>query len=666
MPGILGIVGKHPPQEMRDMVQEMAIPMVFAKGQEPKGFVCGGFAGAVVDHDAAMSFLKRAWASRDGVLLLMEGEVFPEASEVPAALASPHPTIQRADYCLERYLQEGPGFALRLNGSFALAVFDGRDGKTHLFTDRLGTVPLFWWAEQAEFAFATSVRSVLLRRDDIGRRYSPEAVAELMVFERVFDARTLFSDIHRLPPGTHAIWSGSRLETRAYWTLPTEKGSEDRVTLDDAARDLCDRLRHSTARRCADRAPSMALISGGLDSRLLLACSPEHVQAGTFSNEGQAPSIETRLALEVSRALGRQHVLLHRHADHYADVAEAAPEVSEGLWTFASCHALGLHEQMAKAGVQAFLTGNYWDTLFKGYYLVPTEIDPIYKDEPVPLQARRLARHLANTPVLHRITHQDLLMLALSDEMKDCAAAAKERIIRTMTPFYSPRTTPEDFAEVAVFSQVEFDTAMGFQRSLRVRFVDRSPTFDNSLVDFACQTPIRLKKDGAIIRRALRLTHPQLGRILDANNGLPAGLASPWLDLAVGAKRRVRRTAAWFSRFSRTLTNWRTPPVGTGVCRQDCSWHDINALLVFSEKYRSLVTTTLHSLPDAMFDKPMIQRLLDDELSGRLPRFNKLFELILTFGLFDRQWGPGTNRKARGGTTPAMTFTEISATSKTP
>ena len=115
----------------------------------------------------------------------MDGEVFPDASDVPHELVGNSPTIQRADYCLHLYLQHGPSFVRALNGTFAIAIIDSRDRSIHLYTDRFGHHLLFLWMKGHECAFASSVRSLLAFRADIGREYDRRGVAELIAFERV-------------------------------------------------------------------------------------------------------------------------------------------------------------------------------------------------------------------------------------------------------------------------------------------------------------------------------------------------------------------------------------------------------------------------------------------------------------------------------------------------
>jgi hypothetical protein len=152
-----------------------------------------------------------------------------------------------------------------------------------------------------------------------------------------------------------------------------------------------------------------------------------------------------------------------------------------------------------------------------------------------------------------------------------------------------------------------------------------------------------LKTDGQILRRALRYAHPRLAWIPDANNGLPAGLSAPWLRAATWTIQAPRNLARRLSASSRVLARLRTSP-GSQIFTPGQSWHDINALLKHNDRYRSMVQTAIRDLDEDMFAKPMIAHLLSDDLNRQSPRLNKLFEMILTFGLFDKKWGPSAPR----------------------
>jgi asparagine synthetase B (glutamine-hydrolysing) len=645
MPGILGIIRPQSFQpEIAATLDRMAEPLRYAPDQTVQHFQRGRFAGSVVDYGPRFGFLKSAAAERDGVLLLMDGEVFPDASEVPHELQGDSPTVQRAEYCLHLYLERGPQFVRSLNGTFTIAVYDRRDHTIHLYNDRFGSAPLFIWTGDRQCVFASSQRSLLCYRDHIGRQYDRDAIAELVVFERVLGEKTLFTDIRRLVPASHAIWNAEGLRIEKYWCISCEEDVGTMKNWRDAAVEVNRRLDRSLRKRQADGAKAAALVSGGIDSRLLLHFCSRETLALTFSNRNFPLSIETRLAARAAHVLGKEHVIVDRESDHYAMVAELAVDVIESQMVFASSHSLGLHQQMLQTGIQIVLTGNWFDTFFKGMYSAGDVVENGYPDEPRLLRRRRLARRLADSQIVRRLRHLDLMMLALTDDMKERAAVAKERAIQTLIMLGADADNLEACAEGFTVLDLQACPPIAFARGLRTCFPDRSPTYDNDLQLLAMSIPVQWKTDGRIVRRALQLANPRVAHIIDANTGLPAGLCPPWNRVFGAIRQSMRNTAKQLARYSRCIASLRPPAAGCTIFCQNSSWHDRDGLLKLSERYRSMVENAVEGLDETIFDKDIMRELLRDDFNASAPRLAKLWEAILTFQLFDNKWGPATKR----------------------
>jgi len=657
MPGILGIISsKQLGREQETKLAAMAYPLVFFPEQEVEWFRHEWYSAGTVGYGKSFLFLKKSSAYKEGVLLIMDGEVFPDAADVPHELATSAPTIQRAEYCLHLYLQYGPQFVGRLNGNFVIAIFDNRNRMVHLYNDRFGSEPLYIWTGEDELAFATSQRSLLKYREDIGLKYDRDALAELIVFEKVLGNKTLFQDISRMVSASHAIWDGKQLRVEKYWRLNIGGKAEELNNWKDAGIELNERLEKSITKRLADSAKATALISGGIDSRLLLSHCPTSTIAVTFSNRNSPPSIERHLAGKIAKILGHEFILIDREIDHYATVAELAVDVNEGQMTFMGYHSLGLHQQMLDFGIQVVLTAHWWDTLFKSKYSVGHINEYVYPDEPDVLKSRRVAWYLSNSGVIRKLRHQNLAMLALSNEMKNRAAVVKERVITEFSLLLSEDVECWNLAEYYTLSDFQSRAGIGFQRGLRMCFLDRSPAYDNDLLTFGASIPVDWKRDGRIVRWALKIANPKLAWINDANTGLPAGLCPPWNRVLGSARKAVRDIARGLSRYSKIIASYRQPYT---IFSQHSSWHNINEMLRSCKRYRSMVESTVEQLDERIFDKNMIVELLHDDLSVAMPRFHKLFEIVLTFGLFDKKWGPSANRNAVSGEIANMKIVDL-------
>ncbi|NLX13666.1 MAG: hypothetical protein GXY44_08445 [Phycisphaerales bacterium] len=639
MPGILGIIRPEPFEpDITSILDRMAEPLRYAPDQTVQHFEKGRFAGSVVDYGPGFGFLKPAAAERDGVLLLMDGEVFPDAGEVPHELVGTCPTIQRADYCLHLYLEHGPPFISYLDGTFAIAVVDSRDRKVHLYTDRFCSRPLYVWTKASTTAFGTSVRSLLLMSNDIGGEYDRQALAELVVFERVFGNRTLFTDIQRLPAAAQAIWDGQALVIQQYLN-PLRAPSDVRYrSWHEASDDLSYRLRNAIQRRTADGARTATFISGGIDSRLVLALSPPHIEAVTFAN-ANCFCRETSTALTIARALNRPCLLLERKSDYYALHAQRMADICEGLVVFGGAHTVGINPAMWQTGIRVVMTAMFFDSAFKGFFGTETTPRSIYDTPPEEFMCRRDARLLADSSLVRRADRYDLAILVLADEMKNIASVARERRVRWLATLRQQLGSIAELKDKSCFAELQSAGGfVGFLYGIRMHFVDRSPVYDNDVVQLALNVPHAWKLKGRLVRRAIMKTSRKLGWIQDNNFGIPAGLCSPWHEMATFGNRYV--AGGWRHLRRKFYAAQEPSSVFTSG-----AWHNLNAALRCSNLYRKLVEDSIEVLPTEMFDVHMVRALMKHDLLGKEPQMSALWVVLITFALFHKAWGPGGSRR---------------------
>jgi hypothetical protein len=111
----------------------------------------------------------------------------------------------------------------------------------------------------------------------------------------------------------------------------------------------------------------------------------------------------------------------------------------------------------------------------------------------------------------------------------------------------------------------------------------------------------------------------------------------------------MRDTARCISRLPKITPGPRQSEKDSTIFLENSSWHNMNGLLRFSQKYRSMVESTVNQLDETFFDKKLVTELLNHDLNSANPRLSRLWEMILTFGLFDRKYGPNANRNALPG-----------------
>src|SRR6185437_12516493 len=163
------------------------------------------------------------------------------------------------------YEESGPRFVERLEGMFALALWDGPRERLVLARDRLGKKPLLWTRlPDGTLAFASELKA-LLRLPDVQRDVDLEAIDAYLALQYVPGDRTALSGIHKLPPGNVLIAEGESERIEPYWRLrPAEPSTRDEEWLERVQATV----RAAVTKRLVADVPLGALLSGGIDSSI--------------------------------------------------------------------------------------------------------------------------------------------------------------------------------------------------------------------------------------------------------------------------------------------------------------------------------------------------------------------------------------------------------------
>jgi hypothetical protein len=259
---------------LRDVTAGMAASLRVDEGQRIGVWTSPGVAIGVIEPPALPDDTddRAPAASADGRFLLwMAGEAYvSEDAALPLenAAASRRPAFRRA--LLDRWLHAGVDVVRRLDGEYQIAVWDARDRVLTLINDRFGGLAWYWAQSPLGFAFAGGVRGVLMAP---GVRRDPDldALREAATFGgfRLAD-RTNVTSVRMVAGATvQTIRAGTRATSR-YWTW-TDIPAQPARDMRDLIPEVHARWQHAVARRLTDRARYGQTLSGGLDSRAILA-----------------------------------------------------------------------------------------------------------------------------------------------------------------------------------------------------------------------------------------------------------------------------------------------------------------------------------------------------------------------------------------------------------
>ena len=264
------------------------------------------------------------------------------------------------------YEEHGPGFVERLDGMFALALWDAPRERLLLARDRLGKKPLVWTRlEDGTLAFASELKALLALP---GVRAEPDLAAldAYLALQYVPGERTGLKGVQRLPPGHLLVAEGGEVHVERYW----RPGIEDEQLRDE---EWLERVRETVAQAVRKRlvadVPLGALLSGGIDSAVVVAlmaqASAEPVRTFTVGFADAAYD-ERPYARAVAERWGTRHTEVLLEPDAAATLPRLAEAFDEPLGDEAALP-LFLICEAARREVTVALVGDGGDESFAGY-----------------------------------------------------------------------------------------------------------------------------------------------------------------------------------------------------------------------------------------------------------------------------------------------------------
>ncbi len=260
----------------------------------------------------------------------------------------------------------------RLNGIFAIAIWDARSRQLVLARDHLGVKPLFYSTVADGLAFGSELKPLVALLPQVPA-IDAAAVAMYLRYKYVPAPLSIFAGIRKLMPGHYLIASegGGDPVIRPYWD-PEAVAARKRTGLSPAdAEDLVDTaLRQAVRRQLISDVPLGAFLSGGVDSSAVVAMMRQ-VSNGpvkTFSIGMEDREFdEAEYAEEVARYLGTEH---HSWTINEADALAAVPKLPHYFdEPFGDPSAIPTYlvSQLAREHVTVSLSGDGGDELFGGY-----------------------------------------------------------------------------------------------------------------------------------------------------------------------------------------------------------------------------------------------------------------------------------------------------------
>ncbi|MEW6270863.1 MAG: asparagine synthase-related protein, partial [Thermodesulfobacteriota bacterium] len=289
--------------------------------------------------------------SDDGSLAVVHGTIrgLEEDDGLPATL-------------LELYRRDPRGLE-GLSGSYVLALWDAARRRLVLANDRFGSRNLYLAIAGDVLVFAPLV-GALLALPDVARDLDLGAVADLLTFQHVLGDATLLRDVRALPPASIATFDASGLRVRRRWQ-PVYR-PERSARLEEYADELGRRLRAAVVRSASSGLRPGLPLSGGLDSRALLAVLDGGSMEMPCFTYGVAGCLDVLAARRLAASVGAPHRVIELEPGYVARYAGELVRLTDGMHLALNGHATAL--QQCADWCDLLVLGNGGDSLLDAFW----------------------------------------------------------------------------------------------------------------------------------------------------------------------------------------------------------------------------------------------------------------------------------------------------------
>lgn len=324
---------------------------------------------AIIDLSPAAN--QPIWDSEHRTAIILNGEIY-NYRELRAQLAKKYTFVSQSDteVILYAYKEYGPECLTKLNGMFALAIWDNQTKELFLARDPMGIKPLCYFQDQRGLFFSSEIKALLAA--GAPRKVNTQAFSAYFNLLYIPEPQTMFEGIYKLPAGHWLRFKGGQRTIQRYYALNNFFDFTDYVQTVNQVRGL---FKDSVRRQLVSDRPVGVFLSGGLDSTAVLGAATEFHGRGikTFSvsfSDNVEPdkfAADARLAKQTAAYYGSDHQELVIGAGDFSE------QINNLVWHLdepnfnPTAGAMFLLSRLAKQHVAVVLGGDGGDELFGGY-----------------------------------------------------------------------------------------------------------------------------------------------------------------------------------------------------------------------------------------------------------------------------------------------------------
>jgi|GEM_PF-1145721 len=232
------------------------------------------------------------------------------------------------EFCLHSFDEYGIDFIKELNGSFIFVIYNLMNKNILIANDRLGYLVHYYSLHNGNLLFGSEIKAILQEKT-FKKELNDEAVAEYFAYREFWGDKTFFKRINLLTAASILTYNGKKLSHDNYWKFTYQ--SDYKKSKKEFVDELVDTYRVAVKRRMEDPLRYGITLSGGLDSRTVLAgMNPEKRKKIITYTFGSQDCDEVRIAQQVARKAGAKSKILEIPPEYIIKYAKNEIVLTEG------------------------------------------------------------------------------------------------------------------------------------------------------------------------------------------------------------------------------------------------------------------------------------------------------------------------------------------------
>ena len=269
------------------------------------------------------------------------------------------------------YLEYGIKIIEKLNGMFAIALYDKKNDTIYLVRDHLGVKPLYYYVDKNNLVFASELKPIM-EFPFFKKEIDYESLNDYLYHGYITGKRSIFKNVYKLLPGNYLKFKNSKIELKEYWSV--EKAYLNRKVQDESLENwkkiIKNHLEKSIKERMIADVPIGAFLSGGIDSSLVVAImqrlSKNPIKTFTIGFENKLYN-EANYAKSIAEYLGTEHREYYLKDEEIEKLVLDIPQYYDEPFADSSQIPTMMVSKIAKEQVTVSLSGDGGDELFCGY-----------------------------------------------------------------------------------------------------------------------------------------------------------------------------------------------------------------------------------------------------------------------------------------------------------